>query len=247
MPFLAGGAGILLMLLCVVHCVRNGNTQPWLFIIILLPGVGSLAYLVAVIVPDLWHGHDGAAIRRGFKKITDPDAEMRRARRDADMVGSADAKRKLAEEHVTRGNYAAAIDMYRAALTGMHKDDPALLYGLAKTQLAAGDGKGAQASLDALQAANPNFASADAHMIYARALEAQGKDGEAQAEYEKLVKYFPGEEARCRYGLLLKRAGHSERAANVFHEVLRSVDGAPRHYVRAQREWVGIAKANAAG
>ena len=34
-----------------------------------------------------------------------------------------------------------------------------------------GDCAGAQASLDALQAANPNFSSADAHLVYARALE----------------------------------------------------------------------------
>lgn len=241
-PYIAGIADILLTALCVMHCVRNGNTQPWLFIILFLPGVGPIAYFAAEIVPEIWHGKDGYALRRGLKKFTDPDADIRKARRNADMVRSADAKKNLAEEYAERGNYAAAIDMYRDALTGIHKDDPALLYGLARAQFAAGDGKGAQASLDALQKANPDFSSADAHLLYARALEAQGRDGEAQAEYERLIRYFPGEEARCRYGVLLKRAGHSGRARDMFNEVLKSVDGAPKHYVQSQQEWSDIAR-----
>ena len=44
-------------------------------------------------------------------------------------------------------------------------------------------------------------------MIYARALELQGKDQEALEEYRKLARYFAGEEARCRYAMMLQENG----------------------------------------
>jgi hypothetical protein len=246
MPYLAGIAGILLMGLCIMHAVKTGRTQPWLFIIIFLPGIGSLVYFISEILPDLWHGRDGRALRKHVKNIADPDADLRAAKREAEMVGSADSKKSLAEELYRRGNYAPAIDLYRSALSGIHKDDPALWFGLARAQFAAGDGAGAQASLDALQAANPEFGSDEAHLLYARALEMQGGDDEAAKEYEKVIRYFSGEEARCRYGLFLKRCGYASHARDIFNQILRSADGAPRHYIKMQREWIDIARANTA-
>jgi hypothetical protein len=88
--------------------------------------------------------------------------------------------------------------------------------GLAKAQFLSGDGAGAQASLDALQIADPNFSSGDAHMIYARALELQGKDQEALEEYRKLARYFAGEEARARYAMMLQKLGATDEARTVF-------------------------------
>jgi hypothetical protein len=244
LPYLLGAAGILLLGLCILHAVKTGRTQPWLWILILLPGIGSVVYFISEILPDVWHGKDGRAIRRGLKQMADPDSDLRQAKRDVEMVGSADAKKSLAEEFYRRGNYAPAIDLYRSALNGIHQDDPALWHGLARTQLAAGDGKGAQTSLDTLQAANPEFSSPDAHLVYARALEMQDKNDDAAREYEKLIRYYSGEEARCRYGLLLKRAGYTSHAHDMFNQVLRSVDGAPRHYVKANQEWTDIARSN---
>jgi hypothetical protein len=159
------------------------------------------------------------------------------------MVGSVQAKRTLAEEYVARGRYHDAVALYEGLLVGQFKDDPALLMGLARAQLLDGDGAGAQASLDALQAADPKFQSEDGHLIYARALEMQGKNAEALEEYRKLSRYFAGEEARCRYAMLLQKTGATAEAREIFQQILKSLDGAPRHYRRAQKEWGDIAKA----
>jgi hypothetical protein len=159
-----------------------------------------------------------------------------------ELVGSADAKLRLAEEYSVRGQYGDAVALLKSALVGVHADDPALLYALARALIAKEDGAGAQAALDTLQEANPTYISGDAHLLYARALEMQGKNDEALEEYEKLVRYFSGEEARARYGLLLKRLGKNDRAGRVFTEILKLTDGAPGHYRREQREWREIAK-----
>ncbi|HUJ02782.1 MAG TPA: hypothetical protein VLW75_04025, partial [Rhizomicrobium sp.] len=78
----------------------------------------------------------------------------------------------------------------------------------------------------------------------ARALALQGKNDEALRQFEAVLPRFPGEEARCRYALLLQKLGQSDRARSVFREIVASVKGAPSYYRRRQSEWVRIARQN---
>ena len=240
MPIIIGSS--VLMIVCLIHAIKTGRTQPWLMVIVFLPLIGSLIYLFMELIPDMMTTRQAHSVKRGIQNVADPNREYRARKREVEMVGSAEAKRGLAEEYLRRGMYADAADLYRSALTGIHKDDPVLLYGLARAQLAQDDGAGPQASLDALQAANPGYVSNEAHLLYARALEAQGKANEALDEYRALIRTFPGEEARCRYAQLLQRTGAISEAHAIFTQVLKSLDGAPRHYRREQREWGDIAK-----
>ena len=231
-----------LMVLCVVHAIRNGNVWPWIYIIVLLPGIGSIIYFFMEIVPEMTRSRQAARLQSNIRQMADPHRSLREAHRAAEMVGSVDAKRALAEEYVARGNYAGAVEIYRDAAQGQFKDDPAVLLGLARAQFLNGDPAGAQASLDALQAADPKFVSEEAHLLYARALEAQGRDGEALAEYRKLVGYFSGEEARTRMAMLLEKTGARDEARSVYQQVVKSLDGAASRYRKAQKEWGDIAR-----
>jgi len=244
MAYLLGAASFALFVGCIIHAIRNDRVFPWIFILIFLPGIGSLLYLFLEIIPSMVSARQSGALKRGVTKIANPNRDLKAAKREVELVGSVDAKRKLADEYVHRGDYEGAIDLLRSALTGVHSDDPALLFALASALVETEDGAGAQAALDELQAANPKFVSADAHLLYVRALELQGKDQEAIQEYEKLVRYFAGEEARCRYALLLQKNGEVKRARELFAEVIKLTDDAPSHYRRAQREWREIAKQN---
>jgi hypothetical protein len=215
---------------------------PWVYIIIFLPAIGSLIYIAAVIVPQLFRSRGAAALGVRARQMADPNKSFREAHRAAELVGSVDAKRALAEQYVARGNYAGAVEIYRDAAQGQFKDDPAVLLGLARALFLSGDAAGAQASLDVLQAADPKFVSEEAHLIYARALEAQGKNEEALAEYRKLVAYYSGEEARTRYAMLLEKTGSRDEARIVYQQVVKSLDGAPSRYRGAQKEWGDIAR-----
>jgi hypothetical protein len=239
-PIIIGST--VLMVVCLIHAIKTGRTNPWLMVIVFLPGIGSLIYLFMELISDMMTTRQANSVKRSLRNVADPNREFRARQRDVEMVGSVDAKRGLAEEYMARGMYSDAADLYRNTLTGVHKDDPVLLYGLARAQLADGDGACAQQTLDTLKAANPGFVSNDAHLTYARALEAQGKHGEALEEYKGLIRTFPGEEARCRCAQLLQRVGEADEARAMFHEVLKSLDGAPRHYRRGQRKWGEIAK-----
>ncbi|MBP6750159.1 MAG: hypothetical protein KA144_11005, partial [Xanthomonadaceae bacterium] len=72
--------------------------------------------------------------------------------------------------------------------------------------------------------------------------EAAGDIAGALHEYETVAQGFTGEEARVRYAMLLKRDGQTEKAAQVFAEVLKRAKVAPSYYQREQREWIDIAR-----
>lgn len=230
-----------LLVLCVVHSIRTGNVFPWIYVMVFLPGIGPLIYFCFVIVPELLRSRGADRIKRGAARAIDPDKDYRAAMREVEMVGSVDAKRALAEQLLQRGKYADAAEVYQSALQGQFATDPALLMGVARAQLLNGDGAGAQASLDALQKADPSFVSENAHMIYARALELQNRNDEAAEEYRRLIPYFAGEEARARLGLLLERMGRRDEAREVFAQIAKHLDGAPQRYRKAQREWGEVA------
>jgi hypothetical protein len=234
---------VALEIVCIVHAVKSGRVFPWLYVIIFLPVLGSVVYLGVEVVPEMVRGRASRQLATGLRTVTDPNRGFRQARRAVEMVGSVDAKRALAEEHLARRQYTDAVALYEGALTGQFSEDPALLQGLARARLLAGDGAGAQAALDALQKADPSFVSADERLLYARALEMQGKQVEALAAYKKVAPLFPGEEACCRYAMLLQKTGMQDEARTLFAEIVKSLDGAPGHYRRAQKEWGAIARA----
>jgi len=239
-----GIVDIALLIVCVVHAIRTNRIFPWIYVLVFLQAIGCLVYIGMVIVPELVQSRRARQFGAKVRDMADPHRGLRDAHREVGLVGSVDAKRTLAEEHYARGRYGEAVAIYKDALQGQFRDDTALLAGLARSQFMARDAAGAQATLDALQRADPNYSSADMHLLYARALEAQGKDAEALDEYKRLVRYYAGEEARARYGLLLKKLGRADEARGMFEEILRLLDGAPSRYRRAQREWGDLAKQN---
>ena len=89
---------------------------------------------------------------------------------------------------------------------------------------------------------NPDYKSADGHLIYARATEACGDEEKALEEYEAVTAYYAGAEARLRYGLFLEKLGRKEKALEQLEEIIATAELAPRHFRKAQREWIAEAR-----
>jgi len=225
-----------------VHVIRTGRNTLWILAIGLLPGLGSLAYLVAEVLPDLFGGRTARRAKTGLGRMIDPNRDLRRATAEVEISGNVDARRRLGEELFERAQYAEAIEVYRAGLKGIFEHDPALLLGLAKAQSGREDFVAARTTLELLRQHNPDFKSADAQLLYARTLEAQGALDEAEREYALIAPGFPGAEARLRYGLLLKRRGKLNEAQRVLKDLLDGAKLGPAHYRRAQAEWLDRAR-----
>ena len=73
-------------------------------------------------------------------------------------------------------------------------------------------------------------------------LEAADRTDEAIAEYQVVANYYPGAEARVRYGVMLDKAGRKGEAKTVLTETLAGLKRAPKYVRRAQAEWIALAE-----
>jgi len=226
----------------IVHVIKTGRNTLWIWAIALLPAAGSLAYMAVEILPELVGGRTARRTRAGMRRIIDPNRDLRQAEAAVEISGNVDARRRLAEEFYQRGQYAEAIAAVQGGLKGIFEHDPTLLLGLAQAQFAAGDFGSARASLERLIQHNPDFKSADGHLLYARTLEAQDALDEAEHEYAAVAPGYPGAEARLRYALLLKRRGKLDEARRILKDLLDGAKLGPAHYRKAQAEWLDRAR-----
>src|SRR5580658_474639 len=223
---------IIIQVLLIIHVIRTGRNQLWIWVLLFLPLAGGIAYLAVEIVPQLFRSRTAQRTARGLKKAMDPTADLRRYESEA-RVGGNVASRQRHDE---------AIAQYREALSGLYQDDPNLMLGLAQAQFGKGDAHGARLTLDELIRLNPDFRSPAGHLLYARALAAEGDVHKALEEYRVLAPSYPGAEAQVRYAQLLHEQGQTAEAQRIARELLEQARIAPGHYRRAQRPWLEAAQ-----
>jgi len=241
---LFGILGLIVYAGCIIHAIKTGRINYWLFILIFLPCLGSLLYLLFEVLPELRHSHAARRAASGLGAALDPDRRLRESRANLEIVDTAENRRQLAEERMKRGQWTEAEALYRAALVGPLADDPALLIGLAKALAGRGDHQGSFDAIEQLYRADPNHESREARLIQARALEGLGREQEAADAYRKLIGYTLGPEAQVRYGLMLKKLGDLQHAKEAFAEAIRTYGRRRGRLEPADRDWIAEAERN---
>src|SRR6185312_14747293 len=234
--------GLVIEAALIAHCLRTGRNALWIVVIVLLPPLGWLAYAIVELLPGLFGGAGTARAAGAMRRALDPGADLRRYEAEMQRSGDVASRQHYADALISRGRAGEAIAVYRQALTGLYENDPNLLWGLARAQFATGAAGEARATLDTLRAHSPQFPSPEAHLLYARALEAEGNMPRALQEYAAVMRSFAGAEAPLRYGQLLRASGQSEEARRVLKELLDNARIAPRYYRRMQRQWLVMAE-----
>lgn len=234
---------VVAQLFCAWHIVTSGRDKTWLWLVIMVPGIGCAIYVITQVIPDAGNSHTGRKAKKAALKTLDPHREYREAVQAFDMVESVENRLRLADALYDLGKYDEAEPHLTQSLVGAHKSDPHILMRLASVRMHQQDPETALALLEDLQKDNPGFQSQDGHMLYSRALEELGRTEEALESYEALAAYATGEEARVRFGLLLLKAGHVPEAQAVFDEVIKRVNRGTKFYRKDQKDWKAKAEA----
>jgi hypothetical protein len=240
MPF-----GIILLLVnvsLIVHAAKTGRFWPWGFVILFIPGFGALAYLLVELVPEWFGSVHGQQARRHLVSTLDPQKRYRLLGEQLEVADTIANRAALADECQTLGKYAEALNHYERVLALPMGDDAIYALGKARAQFGLGRAQDAVATLDDLRRRWPDYQSPDAHLLYARALEESGRTDDALFEYQAVASYYPGAEARARYGLLLDKVGQLAEAKVVFTELLTGLKRAPKYVRRVQGQWIAIAE-----
>jgi hypothetical protein len=246
MPVLGGGALLLTIIgiTLAVHAARSGRASPWVYIILFLPGIGSLAYVIAEVLPEWLGTYQGQKTRARVGRAINPERTYRALKTELEIADTVANRSALADECLALGRFEEAKVQYDAILAMPAGEEPRYMVGRARAEFGLHRFAEVRATLDELRQRWPDWQSGDGHLIYARALEEDGRLAEAVDEYRALSNYYAGAEPRVRLGLALRRLGREFEARTVLEDVVRQMRLAPKFARRAQAEW--IAKAEAA-
>jgi hypothetical protein len=221
----------------ILHAVRTGRFWPWGWVILMLPGLGALAYVVMEIAPDFMSSRRGRETQIRIARAVDP---KRRYRELADNLAISDTignRVALARECLELGKNEEALSIFSGVVAHAQGDDPAFFLDKARAEAGLGKCAEALATLAELKRRWPAHPSKDGHLLYAHLLEELGRDAEAEAEYRALTPSFPGVEPRVRLARLLMRRGARDEAKALAQNVLVELRRSPRHVVKAQSCW----------
>lgn len=241
MPLLAGVL-LAIDIIAIIHILRNGHPQWWIYVVIFAPGVGALAFFIFEVLPGMGQTPAGRQVIANVRRSIDPDRDLRERAKAFDRAGTPQNAIDLAEELARRGFHGDAVDLYNRVMTGLYENDPSLLIGRARAEFSKGDFAAARASLDRVQQHHPGYVSREGHLLYARTVEAVGDTGQAAEEYEALIPTYPGPEAKMRYALMLDRLGETARARVLFADVVQGHEDRRGQMLPEDRQWLDEAR-----
>jgi hypothetical protein len=232
----------LIQLILIIHVLKTGRSRYWIMVLLFMPLIGGIAYLVIELIPEFSGSILGQRAVRSVKHTLNPGADLRQHEAAWSQSPNVDNGRRYAEALMDSGKTEEAEIIINQALKGLFETEPTLLLLKARLQFEKDRTEEVVATLESLQENNPDFRSAEGHLLYARALEAQDRIDKAIREYSAVSGYFPGAEARYRLALCLDKAGKSTAARTEFESILNDAKLAPPHFRKSQKTWLDAVK-----
>lgn len=226
----------------IFHALRTGRFWPWFWVILMLPGLGALAYVVMELAPEFMGSRQGQRAQSQLSRAVDP---KRRYRELADNLAISDTignRVALARECLELEKYDEALTILSGVVTHPQGDEPGFFVDKARAEAGLRKYAEALATLDELKRRWPSYQSSEGQLLYARLLEALGRDDEAETEYRALAPSYPGVEPRVRLAQTLLRRGQRDEAKTLAQNVVTELRRSPAHVARAQSEWLKAAE-----
>jgi hypothetical protein len=236
----------IMQLALIIHVIKTGRSFYWIMFLIFLPLLGGLAYFVVELLPQFTGSIAGQRAVRGVRQTLNPGAGLRQHEAAWTQSPNVDNGRRYAEALLESGDTGKAEAIINQALSGLFATEPTLLLLKARLQFEQDRVDEAVKTLELLQERNPDFRSADGHLLYARALEAVGRTTDAVREYSAVSGYFPGVEARYRLALCLQAVGNSSASRSELESIMNDAKLAPPHFRKSQKTWLDAVKSELA-
>lgn len=233
---------VIVQVILVIHVVKTGRDTTWIWILVMLPVAGSLAYFIVEMLPDITGSRSGRSAKRKVVEILNPDADINQASADYLASDTVENSLDLARECLNKEMYAEANKLYKKCLTGVYETNPDIMYGLAASEYGLTNYDKTKSILDDLIKYNKDYKNQNAHLLYAKALEKLGETKLALEEYEILDSYYLGPEPTYRFAMMLKQQGQEYKANELLKKIIHKANTSGDHYKRLHKTWINLAK-----
>ena len=224
-----------------VHVVRTNQPMYWLMIILMVPWLGGLVYLAAVVAPQAFGGAGAQRMTQAARATLDPGRDYREAAAQADRTPTVQNKLRLAKAAAALGRHQEAEQLFHEAATGIHAEDPVLLRGRAQALVELGRYDAALEVLQSLGDRDEADRTPQAALCMARAYEGLGRMPEAEDAYRWAVERLPGLEGLGRWAAFLARSGRKDEARTIVVDMDSHITQAAPQFRKEYRAWRDLA------
>jgi hypothetical protein len=226
-----------LQALCVIHCLRKGREAGWIWFIVFVPIIGSIAYIAVEII----NRRNLQDVGAGIGSVIASPGKVKKLEKQLHFSDTFNNRVALADAYLAAGQKQPAIDMYESSLTGAFTENEYVLKQLILAYFEAGQYDRVIPIAKKLYSL-PAFARSKAHVLYAMSLEKTGNNEQAEKEYQQMKGRFSNFEARYQYGMFLQRTGRNTEAGKIFKDMTEEATQLTSMERRAGREWFALAK-----
>lgn len=226
-----------LQAICVIHCIRSGSQQKWIWIIVFLPIVGCIAYIFTEIRP-----HRGIRTPQvNIGAVFNPGGKIKKLEDELKFTNTFANRVRLADAYLAAGYTEKAIELYEGSLTGAFSENEQVLGQLVVAYFTM------ERYDDTIAAAKKiyktqQFIRSRAHMLYAKALENVGQTQLAENEFKLMKGRYSYFEQRYEYGQFLIRSDRNDDARQIFTEILDEAPHLGPVEKRGASAWIAKSK-----
>jgi len=228
---------IALQAICAIHCIRKGTQNKWIWIIVFLPIVGSIAYIFT----EMFNGRDIKQVQSGMGVLLNPGGRIKQLEANLHFSDTFNNRVALADAYLDSGYTNKAIQLYESSLTGPFTEHEHVLTRLILAYYVVHQYDDIVRIAPKISRL-PQFNHSRAHTFYAVALSYTGNQQQAEKEFLALNGRFSQFESRYQYGLFLQREGRYEDARQVFNRIVGEASHLSGRERRDNRIWFTGAK-----
>lgn len=228
---------VLFQAICVIHCIRKGNQQKWIWLIVFLPMIGSIVYFFTEIFTD----RQMRSVQSGMGELVNPSGTIRKLEDNLRFSDTFNNRVALADAYLKAGQPGKAAPLYESSLTGAFTENE---YAISQLILAYYAEK---RYTDIVAIApkiyrQPQFPRSRAHILYAMSLANTGRDEQAEQEFAGMRGRFSNFEARYYYALFLQKNNRIDEAKKLLQDIADEVPQLSNVERRYNRQWTGLCR-----
>jgi len=226
-----------LQAICAIHCIRKGNQNKWIWLIIFLPVIGCIAYIFT----EIFTRNEVNQVQSGVASILNPTGKIKSLRDNLHFRDTFDNRLALGDAYLAVHQFDSAIELYEKSLVGTfaeheHGNMQLIIAYFEKSRFE-----------DVIRIAKkiyslPQFLRSRPHMLYAMALAYNNEGSAAEKEFLLMKGKFSNYECRYYYGKFLKGDNRVEGARQIFNEIINEASHLSSSEKRHNRIWFAKAK-----
>lgn len=212
---------------CLYHCFTNKNQYYWFFVILLLPAIGSLAYLFI----NVFQRRDIEKVQEGITHVINPNKVIEDLEKGLKFSETFENRVALADAYLDAEIFDKAEEHYKASLVGTFENDFYVNNQLVEALYFSSQFEKVLENSVRIKD-SPKFKKSKASFLYALTLEKTGNIEEAEHYLSIFDSPYSKYQERLELAKFYIRNGFSTKARILLEEIEKESEGMSKTSLR---------------